>query len=108
LNASKHDNGAPMRKVMRSDDAIDRYFLYGIVKKFDGDSDVVSEQFAIGCILSEPGKTSERVAWKHAAKMTNNIPFVVILGGFYNDYAESLICLDPCSSMPFDHPCIPV
>jgi hypothetical protein len=72
--------------------------LNSIVEKVYLESDIISQKFVLGNLLSQAGKTRKRVAWKHSPEMANNIAFIVVFGRLNNDNPDvpalGHICFD--------------
>jgi hypothetical protein len=88
LNSYKSNKGTTHGGTIRADDSICRNPLNRIIKDGYFDLEVFTQEPPTLQVLGQTVEASESVAWKHAAKVANNIPFLVVLGGLdqYNSH----------------------
>jgi hypothetical protein len=90
LDSNQRNNCSPIRELIRFDDSTDWYFLNGIIDEFDLELNFRPEQPAPCHVLRKAGKARQRIAWEHTAKMTDDIPFIIVFGWLYEYYFNLL------------------
>ena len=89
LNTDQRDDGSISRQFVGANDSIDRDRLDGIVEDPDPDLEIDAKHPAALQIFGEAGKTGQRIARQDATEMTNDVAFVIILGGLDQDHGQA-------------------
>jgi len=85
LYSNKRHNYAAFGKPVRPQDTADWYCLDGIVVKLNLKLNIAAQRPVFVEVPRQAGKAGKRVAWEYAAKMTNDVSFIVIFGRLYED-----------------------
>jgi hypothetical protein len=96
LNTDQRNDRPISREFVGTNDPVDRDRLDRIVEDSDLYLEIVTKRPAALQIFGEARKASQRVAGQDTAEMTNDVAFVIILGGLDQDDGQVLAHESSC------------
>jgi hypothetical protein len=99
LNTDQRDDRPISREFVGTNDPVDTDRLDRIVEDSDLYLEIVTKRTAALQVFGEAGKASQRVAREDSAEMTNDVAFVIILGGLDQDHSQALARDSSCRGL---------